>query len=268
MPPERKSKGKKVAPAPLGGKKKTIKKKATNPLFEKRPKNFSIGQDIQPRRDLSRFVRWPKYIRLQRQKAILYSRIKVPPPINQFSQTLDRQTAINLFSLLNKYRPETKKAKKERLRARAAEKAEGKADQPTKRALAIRQGVNTVTTLIEAKKAKLVVVAHDVDPIELVLYLPALCRRMGVPYCIVKSKARLGTLCQRKTCAALCLTDVNPEDRGALAKITDAVKTNYNDRFDEIRKHWGGGIVSNKSQARITKLEKAKAKEIQQKATA
>lgn len=27
-------------------------------------------------------------------------------------------------------------------------------------------GVNTVTTLVESKKAQLVVIAHDVDPIE------------------------------------------------------------------------------------------------------
>jgi len=268
MPPEKSKKGKKkIAPAPLSSKKAAAKKK-DNPLFEKRPKNFSIGQDIQPRRDLSRFVRWPKYIRIQRQRTILYTRIKVPPPINQFSQTLDKQTATQLFKLLDKYRPETKKARKDRLRARAAEKVEGKADEPTPRALSLRQGANTVTSLVEAKKAKLVVIAHDVDPIELVLYLPALCRRMGVPYCIIKSKARLGTVCRRKTCTSVCLTDVNHEDRGALTKITESVKNNYNERFDEIRKHWGGGIVSNKSQAKITKLEKAKAKEIQQKANA
>ena len=54
--------------------------------------NVFSGQDIQPKRDLSRFVRWPKYIRLQRQKAIILQRLKVPPSINQFSQALDRQT--------------------------------------------------------------------------------------------------------------------------------------------------------------------------------
>jgi len=91
---------------------------------------------------------------------------------------------------------------------------------------------------------------------------------MGVPYCIVKSKARLGTLCYRKTCSAVALAGVNPEDRGALSKIVDSVKTNFNERFDEIRKHWGGGIVSLKSQAKISKLEKAKQKEVQQKAVA
>lgn len=38
------------------------------------------------------------------------------------------------------------------------------------------------------------VIAHDVDPIELVVWLPALCRKMEVPYCIVKGKSRLGTV--------------------------------------------------------------------------
>ncbi|CAI4215772.1 unnamed protein product, partial [Parascedosporium putredinis] len=32
-----------------------------NPLLEKRPRNFGIGQDIQPRRNVSRMVKWPEY---------------------------------------------------------------------------------------------------------------------------------------------------------------------------------------------------------------
>ena len=49
---------------------------------------------MQPKRDLTRFVRWPKYIRLQRQRKILYQRLKVPPAINQFTQTLDKHNGI------------------------------------------------------------------------------------------------------------------------------------------------------------------------------
>lgn len=42
-PKGKKAKGKKVAPAPLVAKKHEVKK-VVNPLFEKRPKNFGIGE--------------------------------------------------------------------------------------------------------------------------------------------------------------------------------------------------------------------------------
>jgi large subunit ribosomal protein L7Ae len=48
-----------VAAAPLSVKKLEAKR-IVNPLFEKRTRNFGIGQNIQPKRDLSRFVKWPK----------------------------------------------------------------------------------------------------------------------------------------------------------------------------------------------------------------
>lgn len=55
-----------------------------NPLFPSRPKNFRVGGDVRPAgRDLTRFVKWPRYVRLQRQKRVLYQRLKVPPQINQ-----------------------------------------------------------------------------------------------------------------------------------------------------------------------------------------
>jgi large subunit ribosomal protein L7Ae len=134
-------------------------------LFEKSAKNFGIGGDIQPKRDLSRYVRWPEYILLQRQKAILQKRLKVPPTINQFAKAADKNLASNVFKLLNKYRPETKQEKKERLKASAekvtkGEKLEGK--KPT----VVKFGINHITALVESKKAQLVVIANDVDPIE------------------------------------------------------------------------------------------------------
>jgi large subunit ribosomal protein L7Ae len=100
---------------------KKAPKTKKNPLFESSPKNFgigasfscllfdnpdterSIGQDIRPKTDLTRFVKWPEYVRLQRQKVILHQRLKVPPAIAQFSHTLDKNTATQLFKLLNKY---------------------------------------------------------------------------------------------------------------------------------------------------------------------
>ena len=63
---------------------------------------------------------------ITRQKKILSLRLKVPPSIAQFSQTLDKNTAAQAFKLLNKYRPETSAENKERLTKEAAAIAEGK----------------------------------------------------------------------------------------------------------------------------------------------
>jgi ribosomal protein L7Ae-like RNA K-turn-binding protein len=144
---------------------------------------------------LTRFVKWPEYVRLQRQKVILNKRLKVPPAIAQFGQTLDKNTATQLFQLLNKYKPESKQEKKARLLSEA-ESREKKGDKATtsdsKKPVYAKYGLNHVVGLVESKKAKFVVIADDVEPIELVVFLPALCRKMGVPYVIVKGKSRLG----------------------------------------------------------------------------
>ncbi|KAJ7903710.1 ribosomal protein L4 [Mycena olivaceomarginata] len=235
--------GKKPAAAPFGASKPQKTKK--NPLFESTPKNFGIGQDIQPQKDLTRFVKWPEYIRLQRQKVILHQRLKVPPAIAQFAHTLDKNTATQLFKLLNKYRPETKSEKKTRLEATAAAVAENKdAAKDTKKPLYVKFGLNHTVALIEAKKASLVVIAHDVDPIELVVFLPALCRKMG-------GKARLGTVVHKKTAAVLALQDVN------FATIVSAAKANFSDKYDEHRRQWGGGLRGNKSTQMLRKRAKA-----------
>merc|ERR1712048_332148 len=155
--------------------------------------------------------------------------------VNQFSQCLDKQTAASFFKLAMKYKPESKAQKKARLTARAEAKAAGGADEPDKKPNLLSVGVNNVTVQVEKKKAQLVVIAHDVDPIEIVLFLPTLCRRMGVPYCIVKGKS------------------------------VESVNTNYNERADEIRRNWGGQIMSQRSQAAAAKLERIRLKELAKK---
>jgi len=250
---------KKVAPAPAVAKKPATKaaESATkaNPLFEKRPKNFGIGNDIQPRRDLSRYVKWPAYVRLQRQKAVLKKRLKIPPAIFQFTRVLDAETSRSAFRLMESHAPETKAEKKARLAGKAAQVAQGtdKAADKGKKPCLVKYGINHITALVEAKKAQLVLIAHDVDPIELVIWLPALCRKMGVPYAIVKSKAKLGAIVHKKTATALAITDVRPEHKQALASLVSAVKTRYNDKYDDVRKQWGGGVMGFKSQAATAK---------------
>lgn len=63
----------------------------------------------------------------------------------------------------------------------------------------------------------------------------------------------------------IIVLQVDSGDRANFSKIVEAIKTNFNDRQDEIRRHWGGGLLGSKSAARIAKLEKAKAKELAQK---
>ena len=235
--------------------------------MEKKPRNFGIGQDIQPKRDLSRYVKWPVYVRLQRQRAVLKKRLKVPPSVNQFSRVLDKNTATQAFKLLNKYRPETKAEKKTRLTEQAKKVAEsGDAKVESKKPFMVKYGINHITALVEAKKAQLVLIANDVDPIELVLWLPALCRKMGVPFVIVKGKARLGTVVHKKTATALAITEVRPEDKQELANLVASAKSNYNDKLDEVRKQWGGGIMGFKSQKATAKKEAAIQRELEKRA--
>merc|ERR1719460_1318191 len=253
-------KAKKVAapPTPYADPKKAAKE-PTGPVWEKKPKNFGIGQDVLPRKELSRYVRWPKYVRIQRQRKILYERLKVPPSINQFTNQLDKNLGVNLFKLLHKYKPEDKAQKKERLKA-VAEKKEAGSEEASKKPLYLKYGINHITKLCEQKKAQLVVIADDVTPIELVIWLPALCRKMDIPYCIVKSKSRLGQLVHKKNSAVLALTEVDGSDSAKLASLCDAFKSQYNENTDAWRK-MGGGIMGLKT---VKKLEiRARAAEIE-----
>jgi large subunit ribosomal protein L7Ae len=247
-------KGKKrVAPAPAAVKKASKPVKEVNPLFEKRPKNFGVGGVPPPKTDLRRYVKWPKYVRIQRQRRVLNMRLKVPPALNRFTKTLDKNTAQTLFKILLKYRPEDKAAKKQRLLSEAEARESGSEPADKKKPIVVKYGINHITSLIENGTAQLVAIAHDVDPIELVVWLPALCKKMGVPYCIVKGKARLGQVVHKKTATALCLTVVKNEDQREFAKLVETVKQTYN---DGARVNWGGGIMGPKSQAKTRKREK------------
>merc|ERR1711865_208954 len=222
------------------GKAKKVQK---NPLFEKTPRNYRLGGDIQPKRDVARFTKWPKYIQLQRMKRILLQRLKVPPALNQFNMAVDKNQAAQILRLCKKYQPETREEKKARLLDMAKQKKDGK-DAKAKKPQVIKYGLNHVTTLVEQKLAKLVV------------WLPALCRKKGVAYCVIKGKSRLGQLVHKKTTSCIALTSVRKEDSGDLESLITAFKGQYNDNL-EGRRRWGGGIMGVKSQHIMQKREKA-----------
>jgi len=56
----------------------------------------------------------------------------------------------------------------------------------------LRKGTNETTKAIDRGLAKLVVIANDVEPKEIVMHLPALCDEKKIPYVYVQSKVDLG----------------------------------------------------------------------------
>ena len=184
---------------------KTVK----HPLCQPNPKNFRFGNDVRPRIVKSRFVKFPRYVQLQRQKRILMKRLKCPPALAQFFDPLDKDTTKKVYKALENYTPETRKEKKERLKKEAKDQVKDKKDKKKdgKKPVSLKCGLNHVTYLVEQKRAKLVLIAADVDPIETVVFLPSLCKTMDIPYAIVPSKERLGFLANKKSCTCLALTD-------------------------------------------------------------
>jgi large subunit ribosomal protein L7Ae len=55
----------------------------------------------------------------------------------------------------------------------------------------IRKGMNEVTKSIERSLAKLVIMAEDVSPPEILFHVPLLCEEKSIPYCYVATKKEL-----------------------------------------------------------------------------
>jgi len=66
----------------------------------------------------------------------------------------------------------------------------------------IKKGTNETTKAVERGLAKLVVIAEDVDPPEIVGHLPILCDEKKIPYTYVPSKRRLGEAASIEVAAA------------------------------------------------------------------
>lgn len=56
----------------------------------------------------------------------------------------------------------------------------------------VAKGTNEVTKQVERGSAKLVVMAEDVTPEEILAHMPLLCEEKGISYLYVPSKAELG----------------------------------------------------------------------------
>ena len=56
----------------------------------------------------------------------------------------------------------------------------------------VKIGVNEVTKAIERGTAKLVLIAQDVSPPEIVMHLPLLCKEKGIAFSYANTKEELG----------------------------------------------------------------------------
>ncbi len=73
----------------------------------------------------------------------------------------------------------------------------------------IKKGINEATKSIERGIARLVLVAEDVEPQEVIMYLPGLCDDKKAPYIFVKSKSDLGNAAgiERPTAAVAIIVE-------------------------------------------------------------
>ncbi|HMK94398.1 MAG TPA: 50S ribosomal protein L7Ae [Candidatus Limnocylindrales bacterium] len=70
----------------------------------------------------------------------------------------------------------------------------------------VKKGTNEATKAVERSQAKLVVIAEDVDPPEVIAHLPLLCDERKIPYVFVPDKNKLGSAVGIDVpCAAACI---------------------------------------------------------------
>jgi len=92
----------------------------------------------------------------------------------------------------------------------------------------VRKGTNETTKAVERAQARLVVIAEDVDPPEVVAHLPLICDERKIPYVFVPNKQKIGSAVGIDVpAAAACIVEVG--DAAPLVK-------EISKRLDEIKK--------------------------------
>ena len=93
----------------------------------------------------------------------------------------------------------------------------------------IRKGMNEVTKSIERVQAKIVIMAEDVSPPEILFHIPLLCEEKGIPYGFLSTKKELGNVARiNVSSSAIAIENVGTGNESLLA---DVVK-----KLEEIKK--------------------------------
>ena len=91
----------------------------------------------------------------------------------------------------------------------------------------IKAGLNEVTKAIERNNAKLVVIAEDVSPIELVMHLPILCKEKNIACSYIETKKELGEkagLRMATSAIAIIESPVENDIKDLASKIEELMK--------------------------------------------
>ncbi len=213
--------------------KKKIEKIPVKMKFIPSPKQFIVGENIRPKKDLSRFVRWPKYIKIQRQRKILFKKLKIPLVLNQFTRVLDKNLSKKIFQFLSRYKVKKKKIHRNQNKKNFIGKKKSKKNQ--KQLFFLKHGINNIANLVRKKKVLFVLIANDVTPIELVIWLPELCKKSNIPFCIIKNKSRLGTLVGKKKTSCVAIDSVLERDKNKIEKIITYFRKNFNKNYENLK---------------------------------
>ncbi len=88
----------------------------------------------------------------------------------------------------------------------------------------VRKGTNEVTKAIERGTAKLVVIAEDIEPEEIVMHLPILSKEKAVPFIFVPTKQELGAACGISVSTATVVIDDVGKAGKQVEEIVSALK--------------------------------------------
>ena len=89
----------------------------------------------------------------------------------------------------------------------------------------IGKGANEATKQVERGQAKLIVMAEDVTPEEILAHMPILCEEKNIPYTYVPSKQELGNAAGLKVPTS-AIAIVNPgKEKTAIDNIVKKIET-------------------------------------------
>ena len=87
----------------------------------------------------------------------------------------------------------------------------------------IKKGSNEVTKVIERGVAKLVVIAEDTNPLEIVMHIPILCEEKGVPCLTIASREELGNAAGLNVSTSSVVVIQEGEAKNLIKEITEKI---------------------------------------------